>query len=56
LRYASGGLPLSVVSGIDLSTLLIELMDDRPIDNSRYQSDRKIRVMQRFYDERFYVL
>ena len=56
LRYASGGLPLSVASGIDLSTLLIELMDDRAIDSARYQSDRKIRVMHRFYDERFSVL
>ena len=56
LRYASGGLPLSVESGIDLAKLLIELMDGNHIDRSLYQSDRKNRIMYRFYDERFDIL
>ena len=53
LRYASGGLPLSVESGIDISSLLISILDDVPIDYSQYQSDRKRRIMYRSFEEWF---
>ncbi len=55
LRYASGGLPLSVVSGINLPELLIALLDGKTIDPELYQSDRKNRIMYRCFEERYIV-
>lgn len=55
LRYASGGLPLSVESGIHIVPLLLDILDNNKIDYQKYKSDRKKRTMYRCYEERFQV-
>lgn len=53
LRYASGGLALSVASGLDLATILLKLLRNEKFDRSAYQSDRMPRTMHRVFDEIF---
>ncbi|MBZ4661740.1 MAG: hypothetical protein JG779_894 [Thermotoga sp.] len=55
LRFASGGLPLSVVSGADIVKLLILELLEKPYDPTEFQSDRKKRVMYRYFEEIFEV-
>lgn len=52
LRYPSGGLPLSVESGIDIPQILLDLFDNKPIPSiecNRFPG----RVMYRYFEEIF---
>lgn len=52
LRYASGGLPLTVASGIDIPQILLDILLDRPIPKIQScPADRKI--MYRYFNEIF---
>lgn len=53
LRFASGGLPLSVESGANIVELLILELKGKKYDPKKYQSDKKPRVMYRYFEERF---
>ena len=53
LRFASGGLPLSIKSGANVIELLIMELLGKKYDPRRYQSDRKRRVMYRYFEEIF---
>ncbi len=54
LRYASGGLPLTVSSGIDVIQILIDLLLNGHIEHF-YKSDKKNRTMFRYFEEVFEV-
>lgn len=50
LRYASGGLPLSVTSGVDVPRILLDIWANRPLDYVRScGADRK--TMYRYFEE-----
>ncbi len=51
LRMPSGGLPLSVKSGLDIPKMIINECLGLSIKN--FRSDRKIRTMYRYYEEYF---
>ena len=51
LRFASGGLPLSVKSGADIPVALVRLLNGDSIDPSQFRSDRKPRRMYRCFEE-----
>ena len=51
LRFPSGGLPLSVESGADIVRLLIMEILDLDYDPGEYQSDRRPRIMYRYFEE-----
>jgi len=53
LRFASGGLPLSVASGANIVELLLLELLGLEYDSSKYQSDRKKRIMYRYFEEIF---
>lgn len=53
LRFASGGLPLSVESGANIVELVLLEALDIEYDPKKYQSDRKNRVMYRYFEEVF---
>ena len=53
LRYASGGLALSVASGLDVAKVLLKLLRNEEFDRNAYQSDRMPRTMHRVFDEIF---
>lgn len=55
LRYASGGLPLSVRSGMDVSQILLQLLRNEPVDKNKYRSDRLRRKMKRYFSEEFTI-
>ncbi|AIY85720.1 hypothetical protein LA10_09699 [Thermotoga neapolitana LA10] len=55
LRFASGGLPLSVESGSNIVKLLILELLGKPYNPSEFQSDRKKRIMYRYFEEMFEV-
>jgi len=55
LRFASGGLPLTVESGANIVELLLLELNGKPYDPSNYQSDRKKRIMYRYFEECFEV-
>lgn len=56
LRFASGGLPLSIESGANIVKLLILELTGKSYNLCEYQSDRKKRVMYRYFEEFFEVL
>ena len=51
LRYPSGGLPLTVQTGIDVPDILLRLMDGEKIAEDDYPINKKVRVMYRYYEE-----
>lgn len=53
LRFPSGGLPLTVESGIDVPRLLIELLSGEDLKPS--SSDRLPRTMYRYFEEFFTI-
>ncbi|MGJ8454508.1 ATP-grasp domain-containing protein [Pseudothermotoga sp. U03pept] len=53
LRFASGGLPLTVESGANIVELLILELLGYKYDPNKYQSDRKKRIMYRYFEEIF---
>lgn len=55
LRYASGGLPLSVESGLNITKFLIDVLNNSTIDKQSFQSDRKNRYMMRYFEEMFVI-
>lgn len=56
LRFPSGGMPLSVESGVNIPEMLLKLLGGEECDPSRYTSDRKPRTMYRYFDEIFEVV
>lgn len=55
LRYASGGLPLTVASGVDVPRILLDIFAGRPVDYVRSCSaDRK--TMYRYFEEWYEIL
>lgn len=55
LRFPSGGLPLTVESGIDVPHMLVRLLAGEAIKPGEYTSDKLPRTMYRFFDERYEV-
>lgn len=55
LRYPSGGLPLTVESGIDVPEMTMRLLNGEHIAWGEYASDCAPRTMYRFFDEIFEV-
>jgi len=55
LRFASGGLPLSIESNVKIVEIMIRDMLDMEIDKKDYQSDRKNRTLYRYFEEYFEV-
>jgi len=53
LRFASGGLPLTVRSGLNIPALLIKDLLNMRIDPSDFLLDKKRRVMYRYFCEMF---
>lgn len=51
LRFASGGLPLSVKSGVDVPKAYIKLLSGSCIKPGEYSSDFKPRTMYRYFEE-----
>lgn len=50
LRFASGGLPLTVETGIDIPTMLIDIMDNKLINGVQVFKESKKR-MYRYFEE-----
>lgn len=55
LRFASGGLPLSVESGVNLVKLYVLEALGQPYNPSEFQSDRKKRTMYRYFEELYEI-
>ncbi len=53
LRFASGGLPLSVVSGLNIPIINVKLLIGDKIDPKECLPDKKPRIMYRYFDEIF---
>lgn len=53
LRYPSGGLPLTVESGINVPEMLIKLLDGKKIEYGEYKADDSIHTMYRYFDEKY---
>lgn len=53
LRYPSGGLPLTVESGIRVPEMMIRLLNNETIRWGEYTVDPKIRMMYRYFEEIF---
>lgn len=51
LRYPSGGLPITVHSGIDVPHIIIRLVDGDAINEKEYSVNSNVRVMYRYYEE-----
>ena len=51
LRYPSGGLPITVHSGIDVPHIIIRLADGDAINEKEYSINSNVRVMYRYYEE-----
>ena len=54
LRYASGGLPLTVASGLDIPRLLLELLDGKVISPLGCCGNDGL-TMYRYFDEYFEI-
>lgn len=54
LRFASGGLPLSIKSGLNIIGLLIKDLYNIEFEEKDYKVDKKERTMYRYYEEFFY--
>ena len=55
LRYASGGLPLSVASGVNVPEMVVRLLGGETILPGEYHSDNLPRTMYRYFEEVFEV-
>lgn len=55
LRYPSGGLPLSVASGVDVPEMTLRILRGDQIEVGEYSSDGLCRTMYRYFDEIFEV-
>lgn len=53
LRFASGGLPLSVASGLDIPNLTLKLLMGEKIESYECVVDKKPRIMYRYFNEIF---
>jgi len=53
LRFASGGLPLSVASGLNIPLITVKLLMNDRIDPKECMPDRKKRTMYRYFEEIF---
>ena len=53
LRFASGGLPLSVASGLNIPIITLKLLIGEKIDPKECIPDKKPRIMYRHFDEIF---
>ncbi len=53
LRFASGGLPLSVASGLNIPLLTVKLLLEDRIDLEECIPDKKNRIMYRYFEEIF---
>lgn len=53
LRYASGGLPLSVASGVDVPKAMMKMFRNEYIADEEFKSDKKKRTMYRYFEEIF---
>ena len=51
LRYPSGGLPITVQTGIDVPDILLRLMEGENIAKDDYPINKKVRIMYRYYEE-----
>lgn len=51
LRFASGGLPLTVTSGLNIPEIVLKLLVGAPVDPSECVPDRKPRIMYRYFEE-----
>lgn len=51
LRFPSGGLPLTIQSGINIPEIMIRLMNNEKINETEYPIDPRVSVMYRYYDE-----
>lgn len=51
LRFASGGLPLTVERGIDIPNLLIDLLDSKKIEPFELDKKQGKKVMYRYFEE-----
>lgn len=56
MRFPSGGLPLSVESGINFPRVLYEWALDRVPNLQLYKNDQKPRIMYRYFEEEFELL
>lgn len=53
LRYASGGMPLSIESGVDIPKALYKIFMNEQIRNNEFWSDFKPRTMYRYFEEKY---
>ena len=53
LRYPSGGLPLTVESGIRVPEMMIRLLNGERIAWGEYTADPKVKMMYRYFEEIF---
>lgn len=53
LRYPSGGLPLTVESGIDVPEMMIRLLRGEQIAWGDYAADPRVKMMYRYFEEVF---
>jgi carbamoyl-phosphate synthase large subunit len=53
LRFASGGLPLSVASGLNIPLIVVKLLVGDKIDPQECSPDKKSRIMYRYFEEIF---
>jgi len=53
LRFASGGLPLSVASGLNIPIITLKLLLGDKIESKECIPDKKPRIMYRYFDEIF---
>lgn len=51
LRYASGGLPLSVKSGLDVPLAIRKILLHEPYSADEFRSDKRRRIMYRYFEE-----
>lgn len=51
LRFASGGLPLSVKSGVNVPEAYLRLFEGEKITTQEYMSDNQARTMYRYFEE-----
>lgn len=53
LRFASGGMPLSVKSGVDIPKAYYKLFTNQEIGTNEFASDKKNRTMYRYFEEKY---
>lgn len=53
LRYPSGGLPLTVASGLDIPLLVVKILLGKEISESELKVKNNTQIMYRYFEERF---